>query len=255
MAPIGNLFSELEDGPVETLRQPSPQALHHFTQADQLQYKRVNGPYKLIMFSGGETRLPYGNLPRLLLAWVSTEAVKTQSPVLVLGNSLAEFMRKLGMKDDSGSPRGDRTRLRNQMDRLFSATLQFIYEDRGPDDSTQVKGTFTSPVARKTHLVWNPKRPNEPVLWESKIELGWDFFHEIIRRPVPLDMNTLTALKRSSLELDLYLWVGRPIAPSDHRQLAGIVKLTHHKLRQPQDIVSKTTSEYSIWWLGPSATS
>ena len=27
----------------------------------------------------------------------------------------------------------------------------------------------------------------------------------------------------------------------------GIVTLTHHKLRQPQDIGSKTTSEYSIW--------
>ena len=33
----------------------------------------------------------------------------------------------------------------------------------------------------------------------------------------------------------------------------GIVKLTNHKLRQPKDIGSKTTSEYSIWWLGPSA--
>ena len=31
----------------------------------------------------------------------------------------------------------------------------------------------------------------------------------------------------------------------------GIVKLTHHKLRQPQDIVSKTTSEYSICGLVP----
>ena len=33
------------------------------------------------------------------------------------------------------------------------------------------------------------------------------FFNEIIRRPVPLDMNTLTALKRCSLGLDLYLWL------------------------------------------------
>ncbi len=44
------------------------------------------------------------------------------------------------------------------------------------------------------------------MLWESKIRLGEDFFKEIIRRPVPLDMNTLKALKRSSLGLDLYLW-------------------------------------------------
>ena len=239
LVPIGDALSGMS-GPVKAIRDASPQALHHFTQADQvnqlvgaseadadlgfmarlmalcslprtnpgkrLQYVRRNGPYTLGMTAGVNNKLPFGNVPRLLLAWVSTEAVKTQSPVLVLGNSLAEFMRKLGISSDSGGSRGERTRLRNQMDRLFSATLQFIYEDRGPDDSTQVKDTFTSPVARKTHLVWNPRRPNEPVLWESKVELGWDFFQEIIRCPVPLDMNILKALSRSSLGLDLYLW-------------------------------------------------
>ena len=45
------------------------------------------------------------------------------------------------------------------------------------------------------------------MLWDSKIRLGEDFFNEIIRHPVPLDMNILTALKRSSLGLDLYLWL------------------------------------------------
>ena len=49
--------------------------------------------------------------------------------------------------------------------------------------------------------------PDQPVLWESKIERGEKFFNEIIRHPVPLDMNTLTALKRSTLGLDLYLWL------------------------------------------------
>ena len=34
------------------------------------------------------------------------------------------------------------------------------------------------------------------MLWDSKIYLGEAFFNEIIRHPVPLDMNTLTALKR-----------------------------------------------------------
>ena len=33
------------------------------------------------------------------------------------------------------------------------------------------------------------------------------FFNEIVSHPVPLDMNTLKALKRSSLGLDLYLWL------------------------------------------------
>ena len=44
-------------------------------------------------------------------------------------------------------------------------------------------------------------------MWESKIELGEKFFQEIIAHPIPLDMNTLKALKRSPLGLDLYLWL------------------------------------------------
>ena len=39
------------------------------------------------------------------------------------------------------------------------------------------------------------------------MRLSESFFNEIIRHPVPIDMNTLAALKRSSLGLDLYLWL------------------------------------------------
>ena len=46
-----------------------------------------------------------------------------------------------------------------------------------------------------------------PTLWQSKIELSEKFFNEIISHPVPLDMNILKALKRSTLGLDLYLWL------------------------------------------------
>ena len=52
-----------------------------------------------------------------------------------------------------------------------------------------------------------PEAANERVLWHSKIELGEKFFNEIINHPVPLNMNILTSLKRSSLGLDLYLWL------------------------------------------------
>ena len=242
LVPIGEALADLP-GPVQAIREASPQSSHHFTQADQVnqlvtaseadpdlgfmartmalcslprtnpgdrhQYKRVNGPYKLILSRTGEYKLPFGTLPRLLVAWVSTEGLKTQSPVLVLGKSLAEFMGKLGLHMSGGSNRSDRTRLRNQMDRLFNSTVSLVYEDRGPDNSMQVKDTFTSPVARKTHLVWNLRCPDEPVLWESTIELGQDFFNEIIRHPVPLDMNILQAMKRSPLGLDFYLFTYR----------------------------------------------
>ena len=150
------------------------------------------------MVAGGGNKLPFGNLPRLLLAWVCTEAVRTQSRELVLGRSLSEFMRTLGIYSNSGRVH---TRLRNQMKRLFGCTVTMVYEEPGGF------ARVSSFVADKHEFWWNERKPNESSLWESKIYLGEQFFNEIIRHPVPLDMNTLTALKRSPLGLDLYLWL------------------------------------------------
>ena len=162
-------------------------------------YVRRNGPFALVMIAGGEVpKLPYGNIPRLVLAWVCTEAVRTQSRTLVLGRSLAEFMRAVGL-NPSGS--GDRIRLRNQMDRLFSCQVELIHEDQ------HSKRFIASRIADQGEFWWNLRRPEEPVLWDSTIELGEKFFNEIIACPVPLNINVLKAMKRSPLGLDLYLWL------------------------------------------------
>ena len=230
LVPISEALDDLP-GPDQALH-PAPKARRSFTVADQVnqlvgaseadpdrgfmarlmalcslprtnpgnrkEYVRRNGPYTLVMSAGGLNKLPFGNLPRLLLAWVCTEAVRTGSRELVLGKSLSKFMRTLGVYSSAG---GVANRLRNQMDRLFSSTVQLIYEDeRG-------KATVNSLIADSTAFWWNTKRPEESTLWESKIELSEKFFNEIIRHPVPLDMNTLKALKRCALGLDLYLWL------------------------------------------------
>ena len=83
---------------------------------------------------------------------------------------------------------------------LFNAHIRLVYKDEHGEASV------SSSVADRTAFWWNPKRSDERTLWESKIELGEKFFNEIIRRPVPLDLNILGALKRSSLGLDLYMW-------------------------------------------------
>ena len=44
---------------------------------NRLQYVRRNGPYTLYMNATGGVKLPYGNIPRLLLAYITTEAVRT----------------------------------------------------------------------------------------------------------------------------------------------------------------------------------
>ena len=232
LVPIEEAISHL-DGPVKKLRDATPQAVHHFTRFDQvnqlvsaseadpdmgfmarlmalcslprtnpgnrLQYKRVNGPYTLGMSAGINNKLPFGNFPRLLLAWVSTEAVRTRSRVLVLGDSLSDFMRTLGVYSAGGGNVG--IKLRNQMKRLFGCTVQLTYKNENVD------AMVNTVIADHTVLWWNERKPSERTLWESKIRLGEDFFNEIIQHPVPIDMNTLKALKRSTLGLDLYLWL------------------------------------------------
>ena len=210
----------------------TPQPHHYFTQADQVnqlvgaseadaelgfmarlmalcslprtnpgdrdKYVRRNGPFTLVMFAGANQKLPFGNLPRLLMAWVSTEAVRTQSRELVLGHSLSEFMRTLGVYSTSG---GEYTRLRNQMRRLFQCHVQLVHQDEHGEQFV------SSQIADRGEFWWDPKRPDERSLWESKIRLGEEFFNEIIAHPVPLDMHILKALKRSPLGLDIYLWL------------------------------------------------
>ena len=210
--PLGDVGAgvELPDG--RALTPSAPQARHHFTRLDQidqlveaseadaelgfmarllalcslprtnpgdrLQFKRANGPYKLIMTATGDAKLPYGTLPRLLLAWVCTEAVRTQNRELVLGRSLYEFMQKLGiLSSDSGGVTGIRTRLRNQMQRLFGCTVSLLYED------ARVATIMNAPIARRTEFWWRGRQPDTLSLWESKIELGEDFFNEIVAHP------------------------------------------------------------------------
>ena len=161
-------------------------------------YVRHNGPYKLIITAIGDNNLPFGTNPRLILAWVCTEAVRTQSRDIVLGRSLSEFMRKLGISSTDG--RGQ-ARLRNQMERLFSSSVSMIYKDDNH------RASAFAVLADHTDFWWNPKQPDQTRLWESKVRLSESFFNEIMSHPVPLDLNTLAALKRSPLGLDLYLWL------------------------------------------------
>ena len=167
----------------------------------RLQYRRINGPFTLVMTATGTAKLPYGTLPRLLLAWTCTEAVRTQSRTLILGSSLSEFMRKLGLNPGSGGRSGGRTRLQNQMQRLFSASVQLSRQDKYGHQA------ITGPVASEINLWWDPRRADDPVLWDSTIRLGEEFFNEIIACPVPLDLHILKAMKRSPLGLDLYMWL------------------------------------------------
>src|SRR5688572_12033672 len=92
-------------------------------------FERRNGNYTLTMMANPKFGLPYGSLPRLLLAWMTREAKRTKSPVLYLGRTFSLFLRTLKLTQ-SGGKRGDATRLRDQMIRLFSTYISCTYQNR-----------------------------------------------------------------------------------------------------------------------------
>ena len=163
-------------------------------------FERRNGSFSLAMIAHPRVGLPYGTYPRLLLSWLTTEAVRTRSPELYLGTTLSSFMSQLDLIP-TGGRWGTISALRDRMKRLFSCSISCTYED-----DTQEYGLGYR-IAKEYRLWWDPKNPDQSALWESSVTLSQDFFDEIIDRPVPIDMRALKALKHSPMALDIYCWL------------------------------------------------
>lgn len=163
-------------------------------------YERQNGFFTLTMTASlKKIGLPYGSIPRLLLAWITTEAVKTKSPELILGDSLSDFMSKLGLVP-TGGRWGSITRLKDQTKRLFSCQISCFYSDEYQDTAK-----FTR-VAENYRLWWH-KVPEQTTIFKSTVTLNQEFFEEVINSPIVFRMSTLKAIKQSSMAVDIYTWV------------------------------------------------
>ena len=164
------------------------------------EFTRRNGNYTMSMVAPKAIGLPYGTIPRLLLAWISTEAVRTKSRTLILGDSLSHFLKELGLSR-SGGTRGDITRFKDQLKRLFSCNVSCNYHSKDHDAGMGFM------IADDYSLWWHPQEPSQAGLWESTLTLSEKFFQEITQAPVPIDMRVLKALKRSPMALDVYAWL------------------------------------------------
>ena len=170
------------------------------SEQDGAEFTRRNGAFSMTMLARSDIGLPYGSMPRLVMSWITTEAVRTKERELVLGESLSAYMRELGLRP-TGGRWGTITMLREQMRRLLSASVMAVYED---GETWMHKSVQMFSDAK---LWWAPKSPEQAGLWKSTLTLGADFFEEVVERPIPIDMRALKALKRSPMALDIYVWL------------------------------------------------
>lgn len=147
--------------------------------------------------------LPYGSYPRLLLAYLTTQAVRTKSPEIQLGATPNDLARKLGLSTISG-PQGTAPRLANQLRRLLHMRLEWqtsLGLAPTSSGSAYVTAGGGSWLKSLRHLL--PRQPT----WRPQIALSQEFFEEIIRSAVPVDLRAIRQLRRSPLALDLYVWL------------------------------------------------
>ena len=160
---------------------------------------------------------PYGVLPRYILTWMSTEAVRTRSPELQLGRNLSDFMDKLGLAA-TGGKNGTITRLNDQMRRLLSSSM-YVEDSRDDNSRWGIAGAHFSVASNYQLWYSNDGRDRERPLWGSTITLGDTFYESIVGAPVPVDTRALAALAGSPLKLDLLVWLSHRLGYVRRNQL------------------------------------
>ena len=176
-------------------------------------WERRNGSLTLtitpavIREPGGQRRrgFPYGVIPRYVLAWMATEAVRTKSPTLEVGGSLSEFMRKLGMTA-TGGRNGSITRTTEQMRRLLGSQM-LVEDEREEGNRWSIAGAHFN--LADSYQLWFSRTDGDPEgpLWGSTVTLSHRFYQSVIGSPVPVDTRAMSALGGSALRLDLYTWL------------------------------------------------
>ena len=150
--------------------------------------------------------VPYGAMPRLALAWLSTYAKRHSSREIPIGESAAEFLRIMGITGDDGRRY---TTLRKQMNALAACRLQLGYKGR----------TFNGQPVEQFDAWVSNRETGQRALWPGVMLLSENYFTELVENAVPLDNRALHALKGSALALDVYTWLahrlhrieGRPV--------------------------------------------
>jgi Plasmid encoded RepA protein len=144
--------------------------------------------------------LPYGPKARLLLMHLNTEAVRRQSPIIPVEDSMTAFFRRvMGRTLDGRQIR----MLKDQLTSLATASFSLGIiqgDDRALQVDTKVVTAFN---------LWFQKDAAQRVLWPSILRLSADYYESLTRFAVPLDERALAALAHSATALDIYCWLAQ----------------------------------------------
>lgn len=177
--------------------------------AETRAWQRSNGRVSLRIQAGNaydanqdswiDVGLPHGPKPRLVLFHLNAEALRTQSPLLELEDSLTAFVKRTLGLDVGG--RTIRT-VKDQLTRLASADFRFGMGQDGR--SVTIKGSVIDGFE-----LWTPKNDKQRVLWPTTVQFSPTYFQSLLAHAVPLNETAIARLSHSAMALDVYTWLAQ----------------------------------------------
>lgn len=171
-------------------------------------YDQKQGDLSLALVADPRFGLPYGATSRLMLAWMTTEALRTQSRELAF-ERITRFAKHLG-KPSSGGERGTLETVRQHALRLFTTSMSYTYE--GVTEQWHILQGKNFHIIEEYKL-WSKRYAEGNVVPFEKndaimvITLSEAFYAMVQKHAVPFDLRILTALQKSTLAMDIYLWM------------------------------------------------
>jgi hypothetical protein len=186
----------------------------HADPKDATKFTRKNGWLELTLgTTHPDTGLPYGVPARLLTIYCTSEAVRTNSPEIYLGDSVHDFLRRLDVPITRGA-RGSLSVYANQLLRLIHSTLSI---DENIRDGAGRQGLHMRQAlfVEEARLWWDDdpehskkrKGAGRSIGNGSSLMLSSVLFHSILERSAPLATSAIKRLRKSPMDLDVYAWL------------------------------------------------
>ena len=140
--------------------------------------------------------VPYGSRARLIMLYLQTEALRTQSREIELGRSLRAWLKKMGIAPGGKSI----TDVKEQAERITRCRLTFEIQQKGRSALVQQlivdKALFTdeSEDSGGSHFL-------------ERTKLSETFYQQLLAHPVPIEEAAIRAINRHSMALDIYCWL------------------------------------------------
>ncbi|HYD71231.1 replication protein RepA [Azospirillum sp.] len=178
---------------------------HRRPTSDNDAWQRTNGRFGLMVEPGFipgpdgkpcRQGVPFGSRARLILLYLQSEAMRTGSPEVRLGNTMHHWLERMGVKSGGSSYAA----IRDQARRLSACrlTVSWTAEDgrSGFERANIVSAMLLSPS------VGGPGGA-----WDETARLSPEFFRALREHPLPVSENAIKAIQNSSAVIDIYVWL------------------------------------------------